>query len=207
MPFLGGFQIVDAGWSGANAVFVDFATESTAELFQLYAGRTLIGSTSRPAERRVIGQLFASDIPYPLSVVRVAIADRLTDFGPRLPRWPWNRFRLAWSASSAPADTHHFDVTASPAAGQPVDSNNLVARVPFYGDGDYGFQPSAIDASGIWTFAITARDNALPLGNAGTPAEVAVHALVPPPDVAFDDAGNRFDLSVAAGSLVAEFAY
>lgn len=206
MPFLGGFRILRAGLAGANAVYLEFATDSTDELYQLYAGRTLIGCTARPSERRVVGQLFPSDVPYPLSIMRVTQLERLTDFGALLPPFPWNRFRLAWSVAAASADTHHFDVTASPAAGEPA-SDTPIAAVPFRGNGSYEFTVPPISASGAWAYVITPRDDAKPLGNAGTPLSVTITALVPPPDVTPDSAGNRFDLTVDEGNLVASFDY
>jgi hypothetical protein len=206
VPFLGGFRITKAGWAGANAVYVEFVSDSTTELFQLYAGRTLIGCTARPTERRVVGQLFASDAPYPLSIMRVTPLERLTDFGSLLPPFPWNRFRLGWSVAAPSADIDHFDVLAAPDAGEPFSEKPLAA-VPYRGVGDYSFTVPPIGRSGAWAYEIVPRDDAKPLGNAGTPLEVEVDALVPPPDVTPDADGNRFDLTVDAGNLVASFDY
>lgn len=206
MPFLGGFRITKAGLAGANAVYVEFVSDSTTDLFQLYAGRTLIGCTARPTERRVVGQLFPSDAPYPLSIVRVSQAERLTDFGSILPPYPWNRFKLGWSVAAPSSDIHHFDVLAAPDAGEPVAVTPLAA-VPYRGVGDYEFIVPPIARSGTWAYEIVPRDDAKPLGNAGTSLEVEVEALVPPPDVTPDSDGNRFDLTVAAGNLVASFDY
>lgn len=205
--FLGGFAITFVGWAGANAVEVRFTSTLDGWLYQLYAGRTMIGSTILTSERSLVGQLFAEDIPAPLTVVRVSPADRLTDFGPQLPRWPWNRFKLAWSVSGYPADTQYWDVTASSAAGEAVDPDNLVGRVLFRGDGSYEFEAPPVGSTGEWIYAVTPRDLTRPDGNAGTSEEIAVDALVMPPDVTPDDDGNRFSLSVDAGDLVAAFEY
>lgn len=205
--FLGGFAITFIGWAGPNAVDVRFSTLETGWLYQLYAGRTRIASTQLSTERRLVGQLFPDDTPTPLTVVRVSVADRLTNFGPRLPAWPWNRFRLAWSASSYPADTRYWDILASPAAGEAVDANNLVGRVLFAGDGDYQFAAPPLASSGEWTYRVTPRDQTFPAGNAGDSEEVAVNALVLPKDVTEDADGNRFSLIAAGGNLVAAFEY
>lgn len=205
--FLGGFAVTHVGWSGPSAVEVRFATVETGFLYQLYAGRTRIGSTLLPNERRIVGQLFPDDTPTPLTVLRVDPADRLTDFGPQLPQWPWNRFRLTWSAASYPADTRYWDIHASPAAGEAIDGETLVGRVLFRGDGNYEFPAPPVATSGDWSYRVTPRDGTFPDGNAGTPGDISITALVPPPDVTPDNDGNRFTLSVSGGNLVASFAY
>ncbi|OGT59916.1 MAG: hypothetical protein A3E01_10760 [Gammaproteobacteria bacterium RIFCSPHIGHO2_12_FULL_63_22] len=205
--FLGGFAITFIGWAGPNAVDVRFTTAETGWLYQLYAGRTRIASTSLSTERRLVGQLVPDDTPTPLTIVRVSVADRLTDFGPQLPKWPWNRFSLDWTATGYPADTRYWDILASPTAGAAVDADNLVGRVLFAGDGDYQFHAPPVGSSGVWTYRVTPRDQTWPDGNAGDAAEVAVTALVPPKDVTEDSDGNRFTLASTAGNLIAEFAY
>jgi hypothetical protein len=56
-PYFGGFQEIGSGKSGPNSVYVDIDTSYTDRLYQLYAGRTLIGCTVNTAQTRVTGQL------------------------------------------------------------------------------------------------------------------------------------------------------
>ncbi len=206
--FLGGQTIVGAGWVGPRAVVVDFVSEYTSGWhWQLYAGRTLIGVTLSSASRQVVGQLIVDAVPAPLTLIRVDAANRTTDFGALLPAVPWNRYRLNWSVESYPGDTAHFDILASPAAGEAVDETEPVARVPFRGDGDYSHSLNPFPTAGDWDFRIVPRDNALPLGNAGTPTDITITAETPPPDLAIDSDGNRFTLTVDDGELVAAFSY
>lgn len=208
MWYLGGQTIVAAGWVGPRAVYVDFVSEYTSGWhWQLYAGRTLIGVTAASTSRQVVGQLVVDDAPAPLTLVRVDAANRTTNYGDLIPRQPWNRYALAWTASSYPADADHFQITGSPAAGEAVSDDNVIARVPFRGDGDYRFALPPLATAGEWDFRITPRDNALPSGNAGTPTDVSITAEIPPADLPLDDGGNRFTLAVEAGDLVAAFSY
>lgn len=205
--YLGGQTIVGAGWVGPRAVYVDFVSDEDGGWhWQLYAGRTMIGVTQSSASRQVVGQLIADEAPATLTLVRVDAANRTTDYGALLPEVPWHRYRLNWTATSYPADTSHFDILASPSAGEAVDSEP-VARVPFRGNGDYSFSPSPFPSAGDWAFRIVPRDNALPLGNAGTATDVTITAALPPADLPLDSDGNRFTLTVDAGDLIAAFAY
>lgn len=208
MWYLGGQTIVGAGWVGPRAVYVDFVSEYTVGWhWQLYAGRTLIGVSTTSASRQVVGQLIADEAPAPLMLIRVDAANRSTNFGTLLPEAPWHRYRLNWTATSYPADTSHFDVLASPAAGEPVDDSEPVARVSYRGDGDYSFTPAPLPTAGEWNYRIVPRDNALPLGNAGTATDITIEAAMAPPDLPIDTDGNRFTLTVEAGDLVAAFSY
>lgn len=208
MYFLGGMTITGIGWAGPQSVWLDFvSTHATGFRWQLYANRKLIGTTDTPGQRRIIGQLPPSDIPYPLTLVRVDEANVLTDYGAQIPAQPWNRYRLRWSASGMDADLHHFDIVAGTAAGELVDEENVVARVPYVGAVEHSYELSEITESGTWQFGIVPRDNALPLGNAGTTSTVDVEAVVMPPDVAMDADGNRFTLTAVGGVLTATIAY
>lgn len=208
MWYLGGHTIVAAGWVGPRAVYVDFVSQYTAGWhWQLYAGRKLIGATTSSTARMVTGQLIVDDAPAPLTLVRVDAANRTTDYGDLLPVLPWNRFILLWTVSGYPADAHHFDVLQSPAAGEPVDTDEPIARVPFRGNGSYNYPPAPLPTAGEWNFRIVPRDNALPLGNAGTATDISITAAIAPADVPFDADGNRFSLSVDEGDLVAAFSY
>lgn len=206
--YLGGHQILRAGWAGPSAVYVDFATtHTTGFLWQLYANRSLIGVTEGFADRRIIGQLVPSAIGAPLTLVRVPAGNVYISYGADLPKRPWNRFAITWDAASYPADAHHFDITGSSEAGGDIDPENVLARIPFTGDGSYRFDVPALEAGGTWKFGVTPRDNAVPLGNAGTTTEITVVANVPPPDVETDEDGNRFTLTADGGVVTAAFEY
>lgn len=205
--YLGGMTPFKTGWLGPRAVFVEFASDLTDSVYQLYAGRKLIGSTISPRERRVSGQLLVDDAPCPLTVVRVPSANRLTDYGPLLPAQPFNRFALEWAAAGYPADAKCFEITASLVAGDPADPDNVLARVEYIGDRSYRFQLPPLPSGGVWTYRITPRDDALPSGNAGTATDVEVDAVLPPADLEMDDDGNRFSLALSAGELTASFEY
>lgn len=205
--FLGGFKLLSTHWAGPNAVEVRFDSSLTGWFYQLYAGRTRIASTVLSTERRLIGQLFPDDTPTPLTIVRVSLADRITNFGPQLPKWPWNRFKLAWTVAGYPADCRYWDILASAAAGQAVDPNNLVGRVLFAGDGSYEFYAPPVAANGQWTYRVLPRDSTFRDGNAGDEDDTTVSALIMPKDVTEDDSGNRFSLAVTGGQLVAAFDY
>ena len=206
--YLGGQTPIAAGWVGPRAVYVDFTSSITRGWhFQLYAGRKLIGVTSTTTARRVVGQLVVSDAPAPLTLIRVRSSERTTDFGPQLPRLPWNRFVLVWSAADYPADAHHFRITAAREAGGAVDDTNELALVEYLGDIAYRHALPPLPTAGTWRYRISPRDDARPAGNAGTPTDVTIVAEVPPADFSLDDHGNRFTLTVDAGDLVASFTY
>jgi len=200
--FLGGFQITDVGWLGPQAVYCDFTSPYSAGwLWQLYANRTLIGSTRVPGERRIVGQLMPSISPTPLTLVRVAVADINSDYGNQIPRQPWNRFTLSWTSSGS-SNVHHFAVLGSVSSGG--SATQLVANIPFTGDGAYSFQCAPVDGSGTWAYAIVPQDAA---GNSGAPITTTVIVSLPPADVAIADSGNRFTLAAVAGTLTAGFSY
>jgi hypothetical protein len=204
MPFLGGFQIVDAGWLGPNAVYVDLDTSYSDKLYQLYAGRTLIGLSSTT---RIVGQLVPSASPPPLVVVAVEPANQSVDYGPLLPFAPSDRYQLDWETSGSPADMDHFLITGSDAPGDAVDPDHVVARVAWIGDGSYSVDLPPLGQCGVWNFEVVPYDNAEPDGNAGTGATVSVTAVVPPPDLVPDALGNRFEAAMSGSDLVFSFNY
>lgn len=207
--YLGGQMTVRTGWLSPTAVYVDFVSGyETGWLWQLYANRKLIGRTVSPGDRRIVGQLNASPAPAPLTLIRVAPEFLLTDYGAELPRMPWNRFGVSFEAATDPdVDTKKFEITGSAAAGEAVDPDNLLLTEPFVGVGVYRVELPPLAGSGVWTYAITPRDDALPLGNAGTAEEFEIDAIVMPPDVRMDADGNRFSLSSAGGLVTVDFEF
>ena len=194
--------IVDAGIAGYSAIYVDFVSQySSGYLWQLYANRTLIGRTSSGTQRRITGQLVSSALPAPVTLVRVDPSDATTDFGALLPELPWTRFALEWSANSFPADTDHFTITAGTSPGGSVNAANVIANVPFIGNGAYSFDLPGVSAPGVWSYGVTSRDDAKPLGNPSAVATCSVTVLAPPADLGADSKGNRFTLAAVSGLL------
>lgn len=205
--FLGGFEITAVRRVGLAAVRVDVATDYTNRLFQLYAGRKLIGVSSTAGVTFVVGQLQLAHCPHALTVVMVTDADRLTDFGSQLPPRPFNQFQISWQADSFPADAKWFELAAATAVDGEVDPDNIIARVAYLGDGDYQFTLPPVDEPGAWQYRITPRDDAFPAGNAGTPVTIEKEIYPYPPDVAVDAAGTRLTASVDDGVLTVSFEY
>lgn len=207
IAYMGGFRITDVAWSGSHAIRVTVETDYADRYLQLYAGRRLIGVSESAGELSVTGQLQPAHCPHALTVLIVEEEDRLTDFGQQLPPRPYNQVDLDWSAASFPDDAKWFEITASTAADGAVDPDNILARVEFIGDGDYSFLADPINAPGDWSYRITSRDDAMPLGNpCDTPAEDTIALLPYPPDVAMDD-GIRLQAAVADGELTVSFAF
>lgn len=206
--YFGGMTPYRTGWLGPRAVYVDFLSEYTSGwLFQLYAGRRLIGATASPRERRVSGQLLVEDAPCPLTLLRVRPGLRWRDFSSHLPRLAWNRYVLQWQVDAYPPDAKAFEITSSRIAGEPVDPSHVLALVPYAGNRQYEFPLPPIASSGVWVYRLTPRDDAEPSGNAGDSVDVTIDAVVPPADVRLDDAGQRFSLEVVDGELTATFHY
>lgn len=204
---LGEFRISAIEWSGRHALTVEVESPHVDRYWQMYAGRRLVGVSTYLGQKRVIGQVMPTHCATPITIVMVDTVDRATDFGNSLPRRPWNRFRFGWSASAFPADSRWFAISASPAAGEAVDYSTFLARVAYVGNGAYGFDLPAVNECGQWLYGVTPFDDAVPNGNAGTPAELAVDALVYPPDIAIGDDDQRLTAEMVADDLVVSFAY
>jgi hypothetical protein len=207
--YLGGQMTFKTGWLAPTVVYVDFLSDFVEGwLWQLYANRKLIGRTTSPGTRRIVGQLNESNVPAPLTLIRVAPENILNDYGPELPRMPWNRFAVSFEADADPdLDTTKFEITGSAAAGEAVDPDNVLVTEPFVGLGVYRVELPPLGGSGLWTYEITPRDNAQPFGNAGTPQEFEIDAIVMPPDLRMDEDGNRFTLSAEAGVVTVGFEF
>lgn len=211
MYFLGGMTIVDVGWVNPQVAYVDFVSQfDDGFLWQLYANRTLVGSTAIPSERRIYGQVPTSALPTPITLVRVDQDSVLVDYGPDLPHPPWlpcNSYNLNWTTASMPADTDHFDVIASRVAGAAIDLTNVLARVPFVVDGAFSFDLPPFETIGDWAVGIVPRDDAYPLGNPGATVQDTVSVMTPPPDVQFFEDGSRVQVEISGGVLTASFVY
>lgn len=205
---LGGMTITNTGWLGPQAVYVDFvSTYTSGYLWQLYANRTLIGVTTLPSERRIVGMLQPSGVPAVLTLLLVPTAEVLIDYGQQIPAGPWNRYLLEWTEAAGDADLDRWEITSGVNPGDEPDPTNVLGAVPYYGDRAYSFALPPLDLPGPWKYAVTPRDNAKPNGNAGTPVVVEIEAATPPPDVAFNDDGTRFSVSITGGVLTASFTW
>lgn len=201
--YLGGFRLVGIGWLSARAVYCDFVSPlGQGNLWQLYANRTLIGATTTAGERRVVGHFLPSISPAPLSLVRIDLADQFTDFGPLLPLEYFNQYELVWTTSGS-VDVDHFDIVEGDSVGGSVDTANVLATVPFTGDGTYRFQLDPFPAGGTWNLGIVAKDAA---GNAATPATNSLVVHMPPPDIK-PGPRSRFSVTSVAGVVTASFNY
>jgi hypothetical protein len=209
MHYLGGFDITDIFWAGRNAVGVvfDHGGNYTAQLFQLYAGRRLIGVTDDVSQTLVIGQVPAGSA-CPLGIVAVDIVERLSDFGSNLDLRPWNVYRLGWEAPADPSpDLHHFDIVAGRNPGDDYDATNIVARVPATGAPSYSYVLPPFPARGDWSLAVIARDDAQPDGNAGSISQVTIPTIIYPWDFVPQSDGRRFLPTIADGELSIAFTY
>lgn len=200
-PYLGGLRITAAAWLGPATLRVAYASEWAGLCHQLYAGRRLVGVSASTTARAIAAPFAAGAAPEHLAIAAVAPADRLVDFGPRLPRRPYARVRLAFEASGFPADAKFLDVTAGTAAGGAVDPANLIARELYDADGAYEVLTEPMPGSGAWNFEVRGRDGRPPDGNLGDPLALSAAVLVYPPDVALRPDGTRLDAAAAAGTL------
>lgn len=206
-PIMSEFGITSIEWDGRNALTVEIATAKTDRFVQMYAGKRLAGVSTYPGQNIVTGQVQPTHCPTPITIILVDPVDRNTNFGAKLPRRPWNRWIAYWSATSFPADSKWFTVSMSAAAGEAVDYTKVLARVAYIGDGAYRFELPAVNECGQSTTGITSWDDALPNGNEGGNEELAVEALVYPPDVAIDENDQRLACSILGDVVKVAFNY
>lgn len=197
-PFLGGFALTGAEWLGTHALRITWSTTYGSDYhYQLYAGRTLIGVTTSTTQRQLVAQLQPSDWSQVLQLVAVTTANRLTDYGSLLPLRPYNRVRLVFTAAGMPSDTKWIEITSGTAAGEAVDTDNVLALLPFAGNRVYSWRSDPLAGSGTWNFAVAARDERPPGGNRGTALALSAAVLSSPPDVVPNSSGQRLTVTVA----------
>lgn len=186
MPYTGGFHITSIEWAGRNAVAVTIEHSFAEDVrFQLYQNRQLIGVTGSRDETVIIGGVPAGASATPLGIVVVEPENVGTDYSALLDLRPWNEYRVTWLApENPPADLHHFDIVSGAAAGDPFESSNVIARVPYQpGQASYSYVLPTFPGRGTWNVAVIARDDAQPLGNAdATPIDVDIAAIIYPVD-------------------------
>lgn len=205
-PYLGGFKIKAIGWLGPQSVIVVFSSSyGSSYLYQLYAGRTLIGVTRGTGDRSIIGSLSPSEWPQHLTLLAVAPENRLTDYGASLPLRPYNKVKLTFSTSSWPSDAKLIELSAGTAVGGAVDTTNVLKRVFYETDGTFTIYSTPMPGTGQWNFEIAGRDDKPPDGNRGTALAVSADVIAHPPDVVLQDDNTRFSVSIASGTATVTF--
>lgn len=200
MPSLGGLRILTAAYNGDTSIRVTFETTYADQLYQLYAGRLLIGATGDLSERSIVGQLVPSLYPQHLAIVAVDPAQRLTDYGDDLPKRPYNRVRIRFTTSGSASDIKFLDVVGSEVPNGVVVADNLIERVLFDTDRQYEVLTPPLPGTGNWDFEVFSRDDKPSDGNTGAALALTADVLAYPPDVALSEAtGARLTVSVAAG--------
>lgn len=198
-PFAGGHRIIGVEWIGQRAIRARFATTyGSTYHYQLYAGRTLIGTTETKTARQIVGQLVPSDSPQPLQLLAVTTAQRLTDFGSLLPLRAYNRVKITYTLAGVPADFDVVEITAGTAPAGAVDTDNVLIRQRYDEARVYTFITDPFSASGVWNFEIAGRDTRPSGGNRGTADTLSATLIVHPPDVTLDANEKRFNLSIAS---------
>ncbi len=210
MPYTGGFNISSIQWAGRNAVAVQLEHSYAEDVrFQLYQNKQRIGVTQFNGDTMIFGAIPPGASAAPLGVIVVDPANVATDYSSLLDLRPYNEYRVSWLApESPPADLHHFDLVSGAAAGDPFDSANVIARVPYQpGQASYSYVLPTFPERGDWNVAVIPRDDASPHGNAGDAIDVTLAAIIYPVD--FDlitgPAGSRrFTYDIADGVLTIE---
>ncbi len=207
MPYTGGFNITSIEWAGRNAVAVTIEHSYAEDVrFQLYQNKQRIGATRFNGDVRIIGAIPPGASAAPLGIVVVEPENAGTDYSSLLDLRPWNEYRISWPAPvSPPADLHHFDIVSGAAAGDPFDSANVIARVPYHADqASYSYVLPTFPERGDWNVAVIGRDDASPHGNAGDAIDVTVPAIIYPVDFVLitTAAGTRrFSQEISGGVL------
>lgn len=210
MPFLGGLRITSIRWLAATTIAVTFTTTyGTDYVYQLYAGRTLIGSTAAGAERQIVTFLQPADWPEELTLLAVDPAARLYDYGALLPDRPYNRIKVQFTTTGwAAEEATRIELAAGDAPGEAVDLDHVVAREFFDTDRLYTLFTRPMPGSGEWALAVSGRDETTPAGNLGDPLELSADVLAHPPDVHLAGDGTRVELATETpGVLTVDFSY
>lgn len=210
MPYLGGFNITKIEWAGRNAVAVTIEHSYAADVrFQLYANKQLIGVTHSQEETRILGAVPAGVSAAPLGVLVVEPENAQVDYSGHLDLRPYNEYRVSWTAPvDPPADLHHFDIVAGLYAGEVVNLDNVIARVPYNaGMLSFSYLLPTFPSRGDWQVAVIPRDDAWPDGNAGDSIDVEIPTIIYPIDfelLSDSPVANRFTAAVEDGVLSIE---
>jgi len=205
MPYLGGLEIVSVSWIDTHSIAVRISTTYTDKLYQLYAGRSLVGVTSGYSDTVIIGTVVPALWPEHLQVLAVNSDEINNDYGSALPDRPYNRAKVTATVAGW-TDAKYLDVTAGTTVGGAVSDSNLIYREFFDTNRVYEMIVPAVgtfEGSGTWNLEAVGRDDKETGGNLGTPQALSVDVLSHPPDVPLQSDGTRFTVSI--DSSVATF--
>lgn len=204
-PYCGGHAITKILEEGPQTIRVLFtSTYGTDCLHQLYVNRSFVGVTDTTADREIIATAVIADWPQEVQILAVDPTERFTDYGADLPPRPYNQVKLSITTSGW-TDAEMIEITAGAAAGDAVDSENVIGRVLFDSNGAFTFISDPREGSGEHNFEIAGVDGTEPEGNRGTAEDVAASIYAHPPDVEYQDDGSRFTASATGGTLTVAF--
>ncbi|MCA9013696.1 MAG: hypothetical protein KDA77_00060 [Planctomycetaceae bacterium] len=204
MQFRGGLQITAFAWLDSHSLRVRFATTYTDKLYQLYAGRSLIGRTEAAADTYVIGTLQPSLWPEHIQLLAVDPNEIENEYGSLLPDRPYNRALISVTTAGW-TDAKYLDVVSGQIPGGAVDSANRIHRELFDENREYSILTPTFHGSGTWNLQVFGRDDKPLEGNAGTAIALTAKVLSHPPDVQIRSDGSRLAASVAGGVATVDF--
>lgn len=207
MPYLGGHKIDSATWLDSHSIVVRFTSTYTDKLFQLYAGRTLIGTTDNYDDRIIVGSLFPSDWPQALQMLAVDSDEVTTDFSSSLPDRPYNRAKVSATVSSW-TGAKYISVYSGTTPGGSVDTSEPIYTELYDTDRTYDMVVPAVgtfEGSGTWNLEVIGRDDKEPAGNIGTAKTLTVSVLSAPPDVPVQADGSRLTVAAETGTATIDF--
>ena len=204
---LGGFAITDVRAVSAGGYRVTFTTTYTGRHHQIYAGRTLISYTTNTADTSILAALQPSLWPQVLQLVSVLAINQTTDYGSTLPDRAYNVAQLGWTTSGW-TDAKYIEVIAGDAAGDAVNTDNVLENVLFDENRAYSYRTKPLPGSGSWNFEAAGRDDKPQGGNRGTALALQpTGVLSTPPDVVMNTEGRRLSQVTAAGVTTISFTY
>lgn len=205
-PYLGGFRITSASWASASSIRVDFeSTYDNQYLYQLYAGRSLIGATTSTLERRIIAPLSWSLWPQVLAIVAIEPSTAGTNYGANLPERPYNKVIATVTTSSWPSDSRLVAIAWGDTPDGAVDYANEV-RTLYDTDRAYVLTSNPIGPSGEYNFAAYGYDDKPDDGNRGSTTTFTADLLTMPPDLVATD-GVRFTATATSGTATITYDY
>lgn len=204
MPFLGGLKLKSAVWRDSHSLRVRFGSTYTTMLYQLYAGRSLIGKTESFNSRAIDGTLQSSLWPEHIQLLAVETDQINTDYGDQLPDRPYNRAKLSVTVAGWD-DAKYIDVVSGLIPGGVVDPSNRIHRELFDENREYTFITPTFHGTGNWNLEVLGRDDKQLEGNPGTSQSLNVDILSHPPDVQQRSDGTRLGVSVTGGVATVDF--
>lgn len=204
MPFRGGLKMISYSWPDSHSLRVRFRTTYASKLYQLYAGRTIIGRTGSVDERAVVGTLQPSLWPEYIQLLAVGPDEIDNDYGAQLPDRPYNR-ALVSVTTDGWDDARYLDVVSGLIPGGGVNADNLIHRELFDTNREYTFRTPTFPGSGVWNLQVYGRDDKPVAGNPGDAVALQVKVLSHPPDVRFRSDGSRLQVSIESGQATINF--